>query len=78
MADTRLVISVLNAEGKNEYAIDGLWPEDWWDTTKHRELWEAYVIPAFQQLRQQAAYRAHGDDCKCRICSGEIDEPKIA
>jgi hypothetical protein len=60
------------------FGIDMNLPEDWWDTKKHPELWEGYVIPAFQQLRQQAASQAHGEKCECHICSGEIDEPVIS
>lgn len=61
------------------FAVDSHWPADWWDTKKHPDLWENYVIPAIQQLRQEAAYRAHGrsPDCLCHICQGEIDEPVV-
>lgn len=63
---------------QQSFAIQGTWPADWWDTKKHPELWEIYVIPTIQQLRCEAAYRAHGENCSCHICSGEIDEPKIS
>jgi hypothetical protein len=59
------------------FGIVGRWPADWWDTVKHPELWDVYVIPAIQQLRQQAAYRAHGDGCVCHICDGRIDMPHL-
>lgn len=36
-------------------SIVGRWPADWWNTDRHPELWEAYIRPAFEQLRQRAA-----------------------
>jgi hypothetical protein len=70
--------NILNGpDPKDDFGIDMELPKDWWDTTKHPELWEAYIVPAVQQLRQRAASLAHGDDCLCLICSGMIDEPRI-
>lgn len=69
---------ILNGpEPTNDFGIDMELPIEWWDTTKHPELWDGYIIPAIQQLRQAAAAHAHGDGCACTICSGHIDEPRI-
>lgn len=72
------MFQILNgADAQNDFGVDMELPREWWDTAKHPELWEAYVIPAIQQLRQAAAYQAHGDNCVCAICSGNIDEPSV-